>query len=245
MAQFTRVCAYDRPGTFTVVGDHVEPTSSTPVSQPTTAAEGVADLHALLAAAKVPGPYLLVAHSYGGLIARLYASGYPDDVSGLVLVDTLTELMYPALGSIANQLLWLRLNNNYSPELDRFHQERTDLLASFNELESAPAVRPIPALVLSADQPFDFKALVEQGVLPSGTPVEFGSTVWQAVEIGQQKLAALLDAEQITDTASGHYIHLTQPQLVINSIRHVYDQVHHEPDPPGLTLTPVVSPNGA
>jgi pimeloyl-ACP methyl ester carboxylesterase len=240
VAGFTRVCAYDRPGSYTIRGDRVTATSSTPVSQPTTAADGVKDLHALLSAAKVPGPYLMVAHSYGGLIARLYTSTYPDQVSGFVSVDTLTELMYPELGSAANQLLWLRLNNNYVTPLDPYHQERTDLLASFQQVQLAPPMRPMPALVLSADEPFDFKALIKQGILPDDTPTAFSDTVWNAVVIGQQKLAALLAAQQIKDTYSGHYIHLTQPQLVINSIRHVYDQIHGVADPSGLTLTPVV-----
>ncbi|HEY6473521.1 MAG TPA: alpha/beta hydrolase, partial [Acidimicrobiales bacterium] len=237
VAKFTRACAYDRPGTVTIDGNHVEPTSSTPVAQPTTASSGVADLHALLVAAKVPGPYLVVAHSYGGLIGRLFASTYPKEVAGLALVDTLTESMYPALGSTANQALWLRLNNNYSVDLDRFHQEKTDLLASFRQMEVAPPVRPIPALVLSSDQPYDFAALVREGILPGDTPPSFGDTVWHAVLVGQQSLAGLLHAQHITDTYSGHYIHLTQPQLVINSIRHIYDQVAHVADPPGLTLT--------
>jgi pimeloyl-ACP methyl ester carboxylesterase len=244
VAKFTRACAYDRPGTVTIDGTHVEPTSSTPVPQPTTASSGVADLHALLVAAKVPGPYLVVAHSYGGLIGRLFASTYPTDVAGLVLVDTLTELMYPALGSSANQALWLRLNNNYSEELDRFHQERTDLLASFEQLERAPPVPPMPALVLSSDQPYDFAALVREGILPADTPLSFGDTVWRAVLIGQQNLADLLHARHITDTYSGHYIHLTQPQLVINAIRHVYDEIAQVPDPPGLTLTASPKPPG-
>jgi pimeloyl-ACP methyl ester carboxylesterase len=51
----------------------------------------IADLHVLLTAAGEAGPYVPVAHSYGGLIGRLYASTYPDDVSGLVLVDALSE----------------------------------------------------------------------------------------------------------------------------------------------------------
>ena len=48
-------------------------------------------MHALLSAAGESGPYVLVGHSYGGLIVRLYASTYPKEVSGLVLVDALSE----------------------------------------------------------------------------------------------------------------------------------------------------------
>src|SRR5262245_40020577 len=87
VAKSTRVCAYDRPGT--PVGER--PSRSDPVPQPTTAKDAVADLHALLSAAGEPEPYVLVGHSYGGLIVRLYASTYPNRVSGLVLVDALSE----------------------------------------------------------------------------------------------------------------------------------------------------------
>ena len=66
-AQFTRVCAYDRPLTIGVNG---EPSRSDPVPEPVTAKDGVADLHALLTAAQVQGPYVIVGHSYGGLIAQ-------------------------------------------------------------------------------------------------------------------------------------------------------------------------------
>ena len=65
--------------------------AATRLPQPTTAGNAVADLHALLTAAGETGPYVLVAHSYGGLIGRLYASTYPDEISGLVLVDALSE----------------------------------------------------------------------------------------------------------------------------------------------------------
>jgi len=54
VARFTRVCAYDRPGT--PVGDDLTPSRSTPVRQPTTAQDAVRDLHALLRAAGEPGP---------------------------------------------------------------------------------------------------------------------------------------------------------------------------------------------
>src|SRR6266567_958190 len=91
VAAFTRVCAYDRPGTIAPLGDDVLISRSDPAAQPRTALEVVADLHALLHAAGVPGPYVLAAHSLGGLFARLYAATYPDDVVGLILVDAYSE----------------------------------------------------------------------------------------------------------------------------------------------------------
>ena len=56
-----------------------------------------ADLHALFSAANLPGPYILVAHSWGGLNARFYASTYPDEVSGLVLLDAGSEFLQDTL----------------------------------------------------------------------------------------------------------------------------------------------------
>src|SRR5437763_15264169 len=87
VAKFTRVCVCDRPGT--PIGD--KPSRSDPVPQPTTAKDAIADLHALLSDAGEAGPYVLVGHSYGALIVRLYASTYPKEVSGLVLIDALSE----------------------------------------------------------------------------------------------------------------------------------------------------------
>src|SRR5829696_2873331 len=83
VAETTRVCAYDRPGTYASIGEDDFPSRSDPIAQPRTAPEVVADLHALLQAAGIPGPYVLAAHSLGGLFARLYASTYPDEVIGL------------------------------------------------------------------------------------------------------------------------------------------------------------------
>ena len=91
VAEFTRVCAYDRPGTYASIGEDDFVSRSDPIAQPRTAPEVVADLHALLQAAEIPGPYVLAAHSLGGLFARLYASTYPDEVVGLVLVDAYSE----------------------------------------------------------------------------------------------------------------------------------------------------------
>ncbi|MCX6398182.1 MAG: alpha/beta hydrolase [Propionibacteriales bacterium] len=72
-----RVCTYDRANK----GD------SGAAATPRKGADLVADLHELLRAAEVPGPYLLVGHSAGGLIAQAYAATYPAEVAGLVAIN--------------------------------------------------------------------------------------------------------------------------------------------------------------
>lgn len=81
VAAFARVCTYDRAGYLW----------SDPAARIRSLADRVADLHALLANGKVPGPYIMVAHSFGGPLVRLYARTYPTEVSGMVLVDTTEE----------------------------------------------------------------------------------------------------------------------------------------------------------
>src|SRR5829696_1041222 len=110
-AEFTRVCAYDRPGTIGEVNPSLDPygplfypSRSDPVPQPRTTQDMVADLHALLGAAAIPGPYVLVAHSSGGLVVRLYASEYPDEVVGMVLLDS------------THEDVWLRFQEALTPE---------------------------------------------------------------------------------------------------------------------------------
>jgi pimeloyl-ACP methyl ester carboxylesterase len=76
-AAFARVHSYDRAGLGW----------SDPSSQPRSLDQLVAELRDLLHAAAIPGPYILVAHSFGGLIAKHFAAQYPDEVTGLVLVD--------------------------------------------------------------------------------------------------------------------------------------------------------------
>jgi pimeloyl-ACP methyl ester carboxylesterase len=216
VANFTRVCAYDRPGT--VVGGE-SPSRSDPVSQPTAAQDAAADLHALLSAAEEPGPYVLVGHSYGGPIIRLYASAHPADVAGLVLVDALSEDLPNGL-TPTQQALFEEINTP-PPDTDA---EVLDLQGTFQQLGESPPVPQVPTIVLTADQPQLTAELLASGELPAGVDQEFADALWASQLAAQDKLAKMFPgAEHITNTNSTHYIHNEQPQLVIDSIRQVVD----------------------
>ncbi|MET9570830.1 alpha/beta hydrolase [Streptomyces virginiae] len=73
VAAFTRVCTYDRPGTIRYTQPPTLSTRSTPVRGTRALPAMVQDLDRLLTAARVPGPYLLVGHSFGGMLALRYA----------------------------------------------------------------------------------------------------------------------------------------------------------------------------
>ena len=72
------MCVYDRAGRGW----------SEPADSPQDGAQIAADLHTLLQRAGEPGPYVLAGHSFGGLYVRIFAARYPDEVAGLVLVDS-------------------------------------------------------------------------------------------------------------------------------------------------------------
>jgi pimeloyl-ACP methyl ester carboxylesterase len=78
LAEHTRVCAYDRPGMGW----------SEPVEGLRDALTIADELHALLGEADIPAPYIMVGHSFGSPLMRIYAAQYPEEVVGLVLVDS-------------------------------------------------------------------------------------------------------------------------------------------------------------
>lgn len=207
VAAFDRVCAYDRPGTAAPgPDDTVVPGRSTPVPQPITQANGVVDLHDLLDAADVPGPYVLVAHSYGGLIARLFASTYPEDVAGLVLIDTTTEYLYDGLTK--EQQEEFVASNAAEPVVA--DGEQLNFPALFAEMRAARPAPRVPSVVLVQDEGFGDS--------------EFGRTSFRAHVRAQKQLATELQAKLVTKTDSGHYIFVEHPELVVKEIRRVVDE---------------------
>ena len=87
VARDSRVCVYDRAGRGWSDAAH----------GPQDAVRIAADLHTLLERAHVPGPYVLAGHSFGGLYVQTFAANYPDQVAGMVLLDSTAPKAGPAL----------------------------------------------------------------------------------------------------------------------------------------------------
>lgn len=213
VAEFTRVCAYDRPGTGG--------SRSTAVAQPTSAQTSADDLEKVLTASGETGPFVLAGHSYGGPIIRLFASDHPTQASGLVLVDALSEDLQAGL-TAEEQAVFEDLNAPPPQPGAEFF----DLNTVVTELRESPPVPDVPVIVLTADTPQLTPEVLASGQLPPGVDQVFADALWAAQMAAQHELPGKFQrAVHITDTGSDHYIQLGNPRLVIDSIAEVVDEV--------------------
>ena len=219
VAKFTRVCAYDRPGTL-LNADHLS--RSDPVKMPRTAQDLVSDLHSLLERAHIPGPYVMVAHSFGGMFVRLYASMYPDEVVGMVLVDALSENLRSEL-TPEQWKLYVSFLTQPPTGLEKYEQiETLDVDTSFDQIQRAKTARPLrrmPLVVLTHGQPFD---LTPWQPLPADFPSAL-EKAWQAAQDAQAILVP--GSRHIVATKSSHDIELQESKLVIDAVRDVVNAV--------------------
>ena len=143
VARTTRVCTYDRSD-IRFTGE-----VTTPRPQPHKVDLDVSDLHSLLAAIGEPGPYVFVSHSYGGLISTLYARTYPGSIAGLVMVDTVSEVMQDLVTPGA--LDWWDAVNAATNDVVR---EGVMIKDAFAQIDAAGPMPKVPAIVLVADKPY-------------------------------------------------------------------------------------------
>lgn len=196
VARSTRVCAYDRPDTRPDGADR-----STPVAQPHSVADDVADVVELIDAAGLDGPFVVAAHSYGGVIADLLARTRPDLVSGLVMIDPVSEFL-PSLGTPAQNAAFDR--DGRVPAIPDGEGILPD--DAFTLIRAAPALPEVPAAVLSAGKFAAAAAL---------TPENY--TLAQ-IHRANDLLAAALGTTNRVVADSGHNMMLYSPQVVADAI---------------------------
>jgi pimeloyl-ACP methyl ester carboxylesterase len=195
IAEVVRVCAYDRAN----MG------FSDPAPTPRCLAEVVSDLHALLAKADVAPPYVLVGHSIGGLDIRLFGAMHPDEVAGLVLIDAtpvsyLEEFAADACGEPMTPI------PGEAYDQEGLHVSASDLAAIERYVPEAPA-----------------RILVGGG---RGPQLDEGETLdeeWMVLHADLE--ASWPGAELVVVEGSGHYIHNERPELVIEAIEAVVEEV--------------------
>jgi pimeloyl-ACP methyl ester carboxylesterase len=252
ITQITRTCVYDRAG---LGWSDLSP-------RPRTAESIMEELHTLLTDAAIAGPYVLVGHSIGGAYVRLYAHRYPQDVAGMVLVDSSHEeqsLRFPAAyvefskkfaQQQISQLDFYKffvamgvaaLDPSLVPASDKLplatRETYQALFADPKVLETIIAetkaaesnlaqvgaarittLGNIPLVVLSAG-----RHDLPPGANISSEVLQQVEQVWQQLQIELTRLSP--QGKQVLVPQSGHFIQLEQPQLVIDAIDQVVNEV--------------------
>jgi pimeloyl-ACP methyl ester carboxylesterase len=196
VAHTTRVCAYDRPNTRPDGRD-----LSTPVPQPHSVQQDVDDVVALIVAAQLAGPFVVVAHSYGGLVADLLARTHPELVSGLVMVDPTSEFL-PVLGSPAQNAAF-NADGLVPPEPGG---EAVLFDDAFARINAAPPLPRVPAIVVSSD-----KFAPPEKLTPDNYTLD-------QIHEANDMLAAALDTTNVVANGSGNNMMLYQPKFVADKI---------------------------
>jgi pimeloyl-ACP methyl ester carboxylesterase len=241
LAAEMRVVLYDRAGTGW---------SDPPPRGQRTFSDAAAELRALLQSSGIGPPYVLVAHSLGGVIARRFAARYPGTVAGMVLVDSSHEGQASRHGIDG----WPYGRANYYRRALRWQARPLGLrrLAAeaglARELDADAAREVLPehaaayrAVMLSTRLRHTVIRETLRMARLYTAPPPLGSIPLTVITAGkplpgwlpmQQELAALsADSIHITAEGSGHYVHLDDPELVRNAIRDMGRRVAAKLDP--------------
>ena len=194
-----RTCVYNRLN----VGrsDHVKGTH--------TGADSVQDLHTLLDVAKVPGPYLLVGHSFGGLLALMYAATHPADVVGLVLLDPTLDY------SAATDALFSATDLAEWTAAIAMSPEKVDVDVTVEQAAPLmPKLPNVPVLLLIS--------------APAGGPPSWSAAkterIFEAISKDQQEFVDALPQGELRQVDTGHYIHRDDPRLVLHEVQRILDK---------------------
>lgn len=201
LAARTTVVTYDRAGIGkSEIGD-----------LPTHGEQSAKDLQVLLDKLSVPKPYILVGHSYGGNIARLFASMFPDDTGGLILEDTQHEDVLNEMRKVLegkdleafDELMAARFSTPEHPKTEADYRDLTrEQIRKSKPLPRIPYVVLMAAGRAKAMAPlFSDKAIEKMAKLDSA--------------LNDQLAALIPGGRQVIVEGTGHDIHVDKPEVLI------------------------------
>ena len=215
IAELTTVVTYDRPGYG----------KSERGDLPVHGRQSADDLHVLLRKLGVPKPYLLVGHSYGGRIVRLFAAAYPADTAGLILEEAghedLPDAQLEALTGKDRETLAAMIAP-YRTTVPNAHTETDYMAETVEQLRRSGPLPHVPLTVITA---------ASRG---SGLPAVFSpenqARLTEVAMALQKKLAELIPGgEQILVEGAGHNVHLDKPEAVLAPIRAMIARLRAKP----------------
>ena len=195
LASVARVFAYNRPG----IGGSSGP------AVPQTGTHLVASLRCVLREAGYAPPYVLVGHSFGGLIVNLFAREHPHEVAAVVMLEasTMEDIeVLPVLETKLQRAVAKLANRLFPPDP---LSETQHVQETANRLRAAPAFPPVPLLVMAGGKPAMAWATAPEALAARARH--------------QQTLSALSPAGRlIVADKSGHFPQFSQPDLVVATV---------------------------
>ena len=215
VAKFTRVCTYDVAGTAW--------SDAAPVG---TCKQRITEMHNL----RLPSPFILAGFSVGGLVARYYASQYPDDVAGMVLIDhAFTPTPIPAdpktkeeSGGVTRPVLIFQTPITFTVEETSDFEKLPERMQELHRW--AAARKPEVDHSIAAD---DCELQVGKKSL-GATRLAVVSTGNQArgySELQARLLSLSTRSEQFKAERSFHSVEIDQPEVVVEAIKRLVNQV--------------------
>lgn len=211
LAAKTTVVTFDRAGIGkSEIGD-----------LPTHGEQSAKDLRVLLDKLSVPGPYILVGHSYGGSVVRLFASMYPENIGGLILEETqhedvLSEMRKVLKGEDLETFEQVLVAGFEAPENPMTEGDYRN--ATREQVKESEPLPRVPFVILTcADRVNAMQPLFSDGAIEELATLDFAMM--------NELAASVPGGRQIMIEGTGHHVHVDKPEALLVPLVEMINEV--------------------